>query len=61
MVQEGTDCEIRANVREDYVGDEDVQYDEEGQPIMAVETRYADGHNDLAVLAPSVNMTTPVE
>lgn len=61
MVLEGTDCDIRANVREDYVGEEDVTYDENGRPIMAVETRYADGRNDLAVMAPCINMTTPVE
>ncbi len=61
MVLEGTDCEVRANVREDYVGDDEVTYDEDGRPIMAVETRYADGHSDLAVMAPCINMTTPVD
>jgi hypothetical protein len=52
MVPEGSDVMVRANVREDYVGKEDVQYDGEGRPIMAVETIRADGSNDIAVLAP---------
>lgn len=61
LVREGEDCDVRANIREDYVGDEDVTYDDDGRPVMAVETRYADGSNDLAVMAPCANMTTPVD
>lgn len=44
--------EVRVQVREDYVGKEVVHKDEDGRPISAVETHYADGRNDVAVLAP---------
>lgn len=54
MVPVGTRCEVRAVVREDYVGTEDVTYDENGRPISAVETVREDG-NDVAVYAPCVN------
>lgn len=43
---------VKAKVREDYVGNEVVTYNEEGQPIMAVETVREDGSNDVAVFAP---------
>jgi hypothetical protein len=53
MVLEGTKatCQVRAKVREDYVGKENVTYDSDGTPIMAVETVHLDGHTDLAVMA----------
>jgi hypothetical protein len=44
--------EVRAVLREDYVGTEKVSLDDSGRPVMAVETRRPDGSNDLAVLAP---------
>jgi hypothetical protein len=53
MVLAGTDCRVRAQVREDYVGDELVQYDAHGRPIMAVVTERPDGSNDVTVLAPT--------
>lgn len=44
-------------VREDYVGKEKgLVYDDEGQPIMAAVTEYADGSNDVAVFAPVVQV-----
>lgn len=52
MVPAGTDCVVRAVEREDYVYNENVTYDGEGRPIMRVETIHADGHNDVAVMAP---------
>lgn len=51
MVPAGTRCKTVALERQDYVGREDVQYDGEGQPVMAVEVTRDDG-TDLAVLAP---------
>lgn len=51
MVPAGTSCKVEAVEREDYVGDEHVQTDGEGRPIMAVVTTRNDG-NDCAVLAP---------
>lgn len=52
MVPAGTDCQVRAVEREDYVGTEDVTYDGDGRPIMRVETIRPDGSNDVAVMAP---------
>lgn len=51
----GRRVKVVALVREDYVGDEIVTHDENGRPIMAVETQYADGHTDLAVNAPAAH------
>lgn len=46
--------QVRLKVREDYEGKDHkkTQKDEDGRPIMAVETVHDDGHTDLAVLAP---------
>lgn len=55
MVPAGSDCEVVAVEREDYIGREDVTYDGENRPVMAVETRRADGSNDVAVYAPCAN------
>lgn len=52
MVPAGTVCKVEAVQREDYVGGEDVQYDGDGRPVMAVETTRDDG-TDLVVLAPT--------
>lgn len=60
MVLDGTDCRVVAVVREDYVGTEDVRLDAAGRPVMAVETRYADGRNDLAVYAPTAHLNARV-
>lgn len=53
MVPEGMRCVVRALEREDYVGDELVQYDGNGRPIMAIVTERFDGSNDLVVNAPT--------
>lgn len=53
MVPEGMRCVVRAVEREDYVGDELVQYDGNGRPISAVITERFDGSNDLVVNAPT--------
>jgi hypothetical protein len=55
MVPEGTRCKAVAKVREDYVGREDVTYDPNGRPIMAVEVTRDEG-TDVAVLAPCASM-----
>jgi hypothetical protein len=39
--------------REDYVGSEDVQTDDNGRPVMAVLTERPDGSNDTVVYAPA--------
>ncbi len=54
MVPTGTRCKVVAHEREDYIGDEDVQYDGNGRPVMSVETVREDG-NDLAVFAPTAH------
>lgn len=46
-------AQVRAVVREDYIGEEKgLVYDESGRPIMAAVTEYPDGTNDVAVFAP---------
>lgn len=51
MVPAGTRCKVEAKEREEYVGKENLTYDGDGRPIMAVETTREDG-NDIAVFAP---------
>lgn len=51
MIPAGSDCMVRAVVREDYVGNSLATYDDGGRPIMAVETVRADGSNDVAAYA----------
>jgi hypothetical protein len=53
MVPAGVDCKVVAVLREDYVSDELVQYDGDGNPVMAVLTVRADGSNDVLVNAPT--------
>ena len=53
LVEEGVRVQVTATEREDYVGAELAQTDETGRPVMAVRTDYADGRNDVAVLAPT--------
>jgi hypothetical protein len=52
LVAAGSDCVVEAKEREDYVGRELVQSDGEARPVMSIVTRYGDGRNDCAVLAP---------
>jgi hypothetical protein len=52
MVPAGTKAKVEAHEREDYIGDEDVQYDGEGRPIMSIVTVRDEGQ-DCAVLAPT--------
>lgn len=54
MVPAGTRCKVEAVEREDYIGGEDVQYDGNCRPVMAVVTTRDDG-NDVAVLAPTAH------
>lgn len=51
MTPEGERVHVTVREREDYVGDEVVQRDGNGRPIMAVNVERADG-NDVAVFAP---------
>jgi hypothetical protein len=55
MVVDGVRCEVRAVVREDYVGCEDVRYDGGGRPVTAVITEREDGQ-DCAVYAPTAHV-----
>jgi hypothetical protein len=57
MVRENVLAQIVLNEREDYVGDTAVQIDpERGRPVMNMETKYADGHTDLVVYAPTAQV-----
>lgn len=54
LVPEGSRARVIAVEREDYVGQEDVQYDwNTGRAVMAIVTERPDGSNDTAVLAPT--------
>lgn len=56
MILDGVRCRVRAVVREDYVGCEDVRYDGEGRPMMSVLTEYGDGRTDCVVFAPAARV-----
>jgi len=60
MVPAGTKAKVVAKEREDYVGNETVQTDGEGRPIMSIITERDDGQ-DCAVLAPMVGVGMEVE
>lgn len=51
MIREGERAKVEARMREDYVGREQVQTNNEGRPVMAVITTRDDGV-DCAVFAP---------
>lgn len=57
LVPEGTRAKTEAVDREDYVGDEIVQIDDDGRPIMATHTTRDDGE-DRIVFAPTVKART---
>lgn len=59
MVPEGTSCRVYANEREDYVGEDTVQTDGDGRPIMSIITEREDGQ-DCTVLAPMVGLRSEV-
>lgn len=59
MVPAGTRCKVEAKVREDYVGAERVATNEDGTPVMAVETTRDEG-NDVAVFAPCAQVAGEV-
>jgi len=57
MVPAGTKAKVEAKEREDYVGDEQVQTNNDGRPMMSVITTRDDGQ-DCAVLAPAAGIGT---
>ena len=52
MVPASADATTVAVERADWLGSEVQETGDDGRPYMAVETWYADGHNDTAVHAP---------
>jgi hypothetical protein len=50
--------QVKALVREDYLNGEIQTQLDDGTPIMAVQTEYADGRTDLAVNAAVAQMKT---
>jgi hypothetical protein len=57
LVPAGSGARVFAVEREDYVGDEIVQVDGNGRPVMAVVTERPDGSNDVVVNAPTARAT----
>lgn len=51
FVPAGTKCKIEAHEREDYIGQDNVQLDADGRPIMSAITTRDDGQ-DCTVYAP---------
>jgi len=49
LVAAGTGCRVVAVERGDYLNGDEQRMGDDGRPYMAVETRHADGHTDLAV------------
>lgn len=56
LVPAGQKCKVEAVEREDYIGDELVQVDGNGRPVMAVVTTREDGQ-DCRVFAPTAQGT----
>lgn len=52
MIPDGVKAKVTRRDREDYVGNEMVQKDENGRPIMSIVTERDDG-TDVIVFAPS--------
>lgn len=55
MVLDGVRCEVRAVLRDDYTGGEDVRLDGDGRPVMAVTVTRDDGQ-DRVVYAPAAHV-----
>lgn len=55
MVLDGVRCEVRAVVRDDYVGGEDVRFDGNGRPVMSVVVERDEGQ-DCVVYAPAARV-----
>lgn len=55
MILDGVRCSVRAVVREDYVGREDVRYDGHGRPVMSVVVERDEG-TDRVVYAPTAHV-----
>lgn len=56
FTREGAKVLLSAVEREDYIGNEVVPYDDNGRPIMAIVTEYADGRKDSTVYAPTASI-----
>lgn len=56
MVPAGVRWQVRMVEREDYIGTEDVRYDGNGRPVMAVVTDRPDGSNDAVVFPATARM-----
>lgn len=56
MVPAGTRCKVEAVERGDYIGAEDVRYDDDGRPIMSAITTRDDG-TDVVVYAPTAHLS----
>lgn len=52
LVRAGTDCQVIALERQDYLGSEIQQTGDDGRPYSGVHTVRADGSNDVAAFAP---------
>jgi hypothetical protein len=57
MVNKRDRCEVTVHEREDYIGNEIVQVDADGRPVMAVKTVKDDGE-DICVYAPTSYLET---
>lgn len=56
LVRAGTDCQVTAVERQDYLGGDIQAAGDDGKPYMAIRTDYADGRNDMLVNAGAARM-----
>ena len=52
MLRKGVAGRVHVREREDYVGNEQVQTDGDGRPVMSIVTEYENGRTDAIVFAP---------
>lgn len=57
LVREGERAKVETREREDYIGNEDVQFDADGRPVMSVVTTRDTGQ-DCTVFAPIAHVDT---
>jgi hypothetical protein len=56
LIPAGSDARVTVQEREDYVGDQDVRYDDDGRPIMSVTVTRTDGSNDVVAFAATAHI-----
>lgn len=56
MVPSGIKAKVTRREREDYIGDENVQLDADGRPVMSIAVEQDDGTTNTVVFAPTARL-----